>query len=414
MIYRKKDLISYVIHNEKVILYGAGKVGNAVVSFLKDLYIKENILAIAITKKEGKEALEEIKIKEIQELVEFKKVPVLIATKNNLFDEIQSKLKYLGFEYIEYIDDELCDELISIVNNKVKQDQVQRCLNQISSQIYNVKADFLKFISKPCIEYMVLNILDHCNLKCKGCDHFACIADPYFVSYDSIYSDLKRMAELLGNTGIIKMGIMGGEPLLHPDLLKILKTVRKFFPNVIIRLTTNGLLLLKQDDDFWKVCRECSVTIVNTKYPINLDFDAMKKKAQSENVKFMYFEDTGEEVVKQSFKKVITLDGNNDPVESFANCHIANYGNFLMEGKFFGCPFSCQSYRIFNKKFGKDLELTSEDYLDIYKISNKQEIFDFAARPKYYCRYCSGLQRGFDWERSKQEITEWIEEEESL
>ena len=272
------------------------------------------------------------------------------------------------------------------------------------------KESMLRFVPRPCLEYMVLNILDHCNLRCKGCDHFACIADEYYVSYESICKDLDRMAELFHGDYINQIAVMGGEPLLHPEITKILKAVRERFPYTIIRLTTNGLLLLKQDQEFWKVCRENDVTIVNTKYPINLDFAGMKGKAETEGVSFMYFEDTGDEVVKKSFKKSINLKGNSNPVVSFANCHISNYGNFLMEGKFFGCPFSCQSYRIFNKKYNQNLRLTEKDYLDIYKVKDMQEVLDFCAKPRPYCRYCVGKTAISDWSRSEQKMSEWVDE----
>lgn len=264
-------------------------------------------------------------------------------------------------------------------------------------------------IPKPCLEYMVLNILGHCNLRCKGCGHFACIADPYFVPYETIVRDLGQLSRILGGSYIISMGAMGGEPLLHPDLCKILAAVRGHFPHVKICLTSNGLILLKQDRDFWRVCRENDVTIVLTRYPIHLDYGKLQEKAAEEQTKFHFFERTGDGIEKKSFKKVIDTEGQNDPVASFCRCHVANYGNFLMEGRFYGCPFSCQSNRIFNRKYSQELLLEEDDYLELCQVEDKQELFDFAARPKYYCRYCSGVIRDLDWERSRQEITEWIE-----
>lgn len=410
MIYDKRELVDKYIFFKEVIIYGAGEVGKSVINFLEQFYTKDNVVCVAVSSEIKNKHIFGIEVKKINELLDQKDKLVLIATKEETSAEIREYLEMLGFTNIEQMDDSLCDWLIQKKNGiRRLEEKINQLQNKLETQSYQLQDNLLKFVPKPCLEYMVLNILDHCNLRCKGCDHFACIADPYFVSYETIHNDLQRMSELLGDNGIIKMGIMGGEPLLHPDLLKILEDVRLFFPKVIIRLTTNGLLLLRQNDEFWHTCRKCNVTIVNTKYPINLDFEGMKKKAESENVKFMYFEDTGEEVVKKSFKKIINLNGDNDPVESFANCHIANYGNFLMEGKFYGCPFSCQSYRIFNKKFEQALDMTDNDYLDIYRITDKQELFNFAARPKYYCRYCSGLQRNFDWERSKQEMSEWVE-----
>ena len=30
------------------------------------------------------------------------------------------------------------------------------------------------------INYIETHIVDHCNLKCKGCSHFSGLAQPYF------------------------------------------------------------------------------------------------------------------------------------------------------------------------------------------------------------------------------------------
>ncbi len=304
----------------------------------------------------------------------------------------------------------LCDDMIKKIAffNEGSESVMSNVNEKVRECVEGCMFRYHRFIQKPCLEYMIVNILDHCNLRCKGCDHFACIADEKFFSRDSIYKDLERMAELFDGDYIIKISVMGGEPLLHPELLQILQDVRHFFPYTTIRLTTNGVLLLQQKEDFWRICRENKVTIVNTKYPINLNFEEIKRRAYTEGVVFRYFEGTGDDVVKQSFKKIINLEGDSNPVESFSKCHISNYGNILLEGKFYGCPFSVQSYRIFNKKFNQNLRMTEEDYLDIYKVNSKEEFFEFAARPKFYCRYCSGLSEPFEWERSKFQMSEWV------
>lgn len=332
---------------------------------------------------------------------------VCLTEKNQ--KEVSTFLSYKeGFKSVCYLTDSLINE-IRIRNQGFSEDYTWQ-LNNIKNQTYenfnNLRYQMLRFAVKPCLEYMIVNILDHCNLRCKGCDHFACIADEKFFSRDSIYRDLERLSEVFDGDYIMKIAVMGGEPLLHPDLKQILADVRHFFPYTTIRLTTNGLLLLQQDEDFWRTCRENNVTIVNTRYPINLDHEGMKKKAESEGVTFQYFEGTSEG--RRSFKKFINLKGDSDPAESFAKCHISNYGNILLDGKFYGCPFSIQSYRIFNKKFNQNLRMTEDDYIDIYKAKNKEEFFEFAARPKYYCRYCCGLSETFPWERSKQQIDEWV------
>lgn len=427
LLYTTDELMD-LIKNEQCIFYCAGKVTRTIMEFVSKQ--GGEISTILVTeKKKNPDMILGVSVLELYDYMEHKKdhmngTYIVVSAMEKLHDEIEEILSAYDIKKV-YVSDKLFNKITYInanydldiwekVSNEMKlleklyarTSEIIRMQNDLNYSLMQVK----KFAVGPCLEYLVINILDHCNLKCKGCDHFACIADPYIVSPETIHRDLDRLAEIFHGDYIMRIAIMGGEPLLHPDLLEIIKDVRNHFPYSTIRLTTNGILLLQQDQEFWDVCRNNKITIVNTKYPINLDFDKMKKKAEEENVKFMHFEGTGEGCVKTSFKKCIDLEGQNNPVNSFAECHISNYGNFLMEGKLYGCPFSCQSFRIFNKKFNQKLRLTENDFLDIYKIKDMQEVIDFAARPKFYCRYCSGKINGFEWEHSKGNINEWIED----
>ncbi len=403
------EQMNKILSENACLLYGAGRNAKAIVSYAS----KENysIDGILVSEMYGNPC--DIMGVPVCRMQEYKKnisdKVLIVSVREALHREIEEEITSLILKDVFFVTDKLLSKIIYKTAD-YELDSLEQ-LGRIERKLEEHENRMLRFVPKPCLEYMVLNILDHCNLRCKGCDHFACVADPYLVPYETIHRDLDRLSEIFHGDYIMQIAVMGGEPLLHPDLLKILADVRKHFPHTIIRLTTNGLLLLNQNDEFWRVCRENNVTIVNTKYPINLKFDKMKEKADEESVKFQFFEGTGDHLIKKSFKKIINLKGNSNPTESFAKCHISNYGNFLMEGKFYGCPFSCQSYRIFNKKFDQNLRMTENDFLDIYKVKDMKEFFEFAARPKYYCRYCTGLSPLFDWTRSKKEISEWIDEE---
>ena len=392
------EALKQILKENYCTLYGAGEVSSTLIKYAT----REKIIIgqIVVTEEKGNPS-EVLSIPVMRASEEsLSGATVVVCTIEKYFEEIEKELIKYETKDVWYLSDKVFKEIKEkmYLSEKKEKDLITKDQDK-----------YMKFITKPCLEYMVLNILDHCNLRCKGCDHFACIADKYEVPYKTIHEDIKRMAEIFHNDYIMKIAVMGGEPLLHPELLKILKDVRESFPHAMIRLTTNGILLLKQKEDFWETCKENDIVIVQTRYPIALDFEGIREKAEMEGVKHIYFEGTGDKEVRKSFKKIIDLEGNNDPVESFANCHISNYGNFLMEGKMYSCPFSCQSYRIFNKKFKKELRLTEKDYLDIYQVDDMQTFFEFAARPKFYCRYCTGISPLFDWTRSKQEIVEWVE-----
>lgn len=390
-----------IIDDKTITLYGAGKVARTIIKYLsKKNCVIDRILVSTMYNNPSE--IMGIRVEELSNEIDSKQIILLVCSLEGVQGEIIEEIDKYEFASVSFMTDELFHNVIGFLGDYEIDSYYE------IKQIQMRQEKFLKFVPRPCLEYLIVNILDHCNLRCKGCDHFACIADPYFVPYETIHRDLERLAEIMENDYIVKIAVMGGEPLLHPDLLKILQDVRRCFPHATIRLTTNGLLLLQQGEEFWRVCRENKVTIVNTKYPINLDFEKMQERAKEEGVTYKFFEGTGNHLVKKSFKKMINLKGDSDPVESFMNCSISNYGNFLMEGKLYGCPFSCQSNRIFNKKFDENLRITEKDYLVLDDIKDKSEIFEFAAKPKFYCRYCVGLSSEFDWTRSKQEKSEWV------
>lgn len=401
MIKKAKDFLEKINTDGDIYLVCSDDVCEAAIEFLEDNGGYQNIAGILTVRDDGNVLLEYgIDVKKTDD-TEINKQGLVLITSRSQQDDIRQVLLHQGFGNIEQMEENFALYLLKKLKNKRKGENTEFLITKMRNQL-------LRFVPRPYMEYLIFNILDHCNLNCKGCDHFACVADPYTVPYETVHNDIKRMAEIFHHDYIAQIAVMGGEPLLHPELLEILQDVRENFPHAIIRLTTNGLFLLKQDEAFWRTCRDYRITIVNTKYPINLDYGQIKRKCADENVRFAFFEGTGDETVKTMSKKTISLDGIEDPVKSFAECNISNYGNFVMEGKFYGCPFCPQSYRIFNKKFGQHLRLTQKDYLDIYKVNDMQEVFEFAARPKPYCRYCSDLVRWFEWEQSKKDISEWV------
>jgi hypothetical protein len=80
-----------------------------------------------------------------------------------------------------------------------------------------------------------------------------------------------------------------------------------------------------------------------------------------------------------------------------------------MEGKLYSCTVA-PNVRHFNKRFGTHMELENGDSLDIYRVKKASDLLKFLSRPKPFCRYCDVSNRsyGHKWERSKQEISEWV------
>jgi MoaA/NifB/PqqE/SkfB family radical SAM enzyme len=226
-----------------------------------------------------------------------------------------------------------------------------------------------------------------------------------YIDIESFASDCKRLSELTGGqVGIL--GILGGEPLLHPQITDLLKIARTYFPKGDICITTNGLLLTKKSEEFWKCCNKYGITINLTKYPINLDFNMIKRLADNYNIRLGYVTDT-DAITKKMFKLPLDLEGKQNIKKNYRICMYSRC-ICLEQGKIFHCPYSAHA-NYFNKHFNQDLVLTENDYIDIYKTKNIDEVFDFLNKPIPFCKYCKPKEMVFnlDWGLSKKEISEW-------
>lgn len=105
-----------------------------------------------------------------------------------------------------------------------------------------------------------VNLADHCNLNCQMCDHFSQIAKAKFIDIDVFERDISRLAELTERR-LEFLYLLGGEPLLNPQIAALCKVARTHLPDTSIQIFTNGLLLLDDSmQEFYAACRECKIT----------------------------------------------------------------------------------------------------------------------------------------------------------
>ncbi|MBQ9245965.1 radical SAM protein [bacterium] len=252
--------------------------------------------------------------------------------------------------------------------------------------------------------YFCTAIVKHCNLNCKYCDHFSPLADVEFKDVKQLEKEFKQIKKIIE---LEKIGIMGGEPLLHPDLVQILNTTKMIFPETQILLVTNGILLDKLSDDFWITCNRNKVGILISKLNIKINTDEIKKKIRQFNVMATYYGADSNEY-KKMYKPVLDLNGQQCIEEMHEKCW-QNKGkcNYYENGKLYKCSIA-GNIDSFNKFFGKNLEITKKDYIDIYK-TNFRKIEEYFNNPIDFCRYCNlnAIKYDLDWEISKKDISEW-------
>jgi len=250
-----------------------------------------------------------------------------------------------------------------------------------------------------------INIVDHCDLKCAGCSNFSCISEYGIVEKEEFEKDLKRIKEILG-TSIRCINLLGGEPLLHPYLEELFYIVRKFYPKTHLTIQTNAVSFKQKSESFWKSCKDTNVDIHISKYPIKLDEDFYLKKFEEYGIEWSYLNNS---VCEKFTTYPIDLLGKQNSLLNFCTCTESNRRIHLYKGKLSTCQVPLV-IRHFNKKFGKNIPVTEEDYVDIYKEGlTRDEIFEKIRKPTNICKYCSPTKsRDFPWRISNQTIDEYI------
>lgn len=298
------------------------------------------------------------------------------------------------------------NDIVWWIPNRKLRDKIRDFFESIRAKHDLINFQLDRITPRANIEKIEIHLAEHCNLNCQSCSHFSQLAEPEFANIEVFEKDIKRLSELSnGEVNIIHL--MGGEPLLNPNIKRFFEIARKYFDKTEIKLITNGILLLKQDNSFWQSMKDNKITLAPTKYPIKIDWDKIKEICKDMNIKLIFF--NGEDIVKTSFYSPLNLEGTENPEWNFRNCFLANNCLILENGRLYTCSY-IPNIRHFNKFFNKNIPVSVNDYINIHKVRNYQEVLQFLAKPIPFCKYCDVKNRkyGITWKTSTKGIEEYI------
>jgi uncharacterized radical SAM superfamily Fe-S cluster-containing enzyme len=109
-----------------------------------------------------------------------------------------------------------------------------------------------------------LYITDACNCSCPICYMAPNMNNSYFMSVEEVVSRVK-LAKCQKTEKVI---LIGGEPTIHPDIIEIIKAIRKLKVKVLI--ATNGLKLA-EDNNFAYKLKKAGL------YSVSLQFDTLNR-----------------------------------------------------------------------------------------------------------------------------------------
>ena len=268
----------------------------------------------------------------------------------------------------------------------------------------SLERQLLNIVPHPALQFET-HLVEHCNLNCQMCTHFSPLARPMFTEIGVFSRDMRRLQELF-RSAVSYVMLLGGEPLLHPQVSDFLEITRTFFPHAEVILYTNGLKIPQMNEGFWRSCQRNDITITLTRYPISADYSRIDELIEEHRIPYRYCNTPGRS--KKSSHYPLDPLGRQDPRQNFLACDMANRCIFLKDGRLYTCaliPNICH----FNEYFHKNLEVSLQDSIDIYQAGSGAEIMRFLASPPPFCRYCNVQQRTIlhEWAQSRKDIQEW-------
>ena len=180
------------------------------------------------------------------------------------------------------------------------------------------------------VEAFELHVVEHCNLRCTAC----CNMSPYLGEHTLSVAEIEAMCvTMAAQLDVDVFKIMGGEPLLHPQIAAVLRAVRQSGISQTVRLFTNGLLLHTMADDFWAALDELTISNYQSAPVKPALLEAARAKARAFDVVLN---------IKPvaAFSEVMRAEREDDPAavqRTYDACWLRHRCMVVRRGKFYMC-----------------------------------------------------------------------------
>lgn len=252
---------------------------------------------------------------------------------------------------------------------------------------------------------ILCHLTDHCNLNCVRCSHASPLCNEYFLEEKSLERDLSKLTALGIENYVFELA--GGEPLLHPRAYAFPYIIKKYYPNTQVVLVTNGILLGKMDDTFYKSCYDNDVEIWVTRYPIDYPYEDITKHLLEKNIRVAYGNSGNlDNKPKEMWRHPLRVEGGLDADYNFRHCELNS--KLLRDGVIYHC---CAAYigEFLNSYFGLKLPERKQTGVDIHDTKTRDELLNLLSKPVAMCSHCDVKYKNtpIPWEITNYDLGEW-------
>lgn len=226
---------------------------------------------------------------------------------------------------------------------------------------------------------------DHCNLTCRDCNHASPALAPRLVDLQRVAADFRRLAPFYRCRTIT---LLGGEPLLHPDLPGLIRGLREAGVSRHITLATNGTLLDRLGDGTLQLLNAIEISRYPGVGPDATALTDLRRRAAHFQVAVRIYN-------HERFGRMFAACGTADEAlvgRVFRACRIANLCgcHSVHDGYLYKCP---QSIYVPRLVAGGPPHDAREDGLPLGSGPGfyRDLVAYFASpQPLKACRYCAG------------------------
>lgn len=226
-----------------------------------------------------------------------------------------------------------------------------------------------------------LHAVQHCNLTCHGCSQSSALLGPAYEDLDIMERALRNLA---GALACQKLQVLGGEPLLHPRIVDVLRIAADSGLAPVVAVKTNGLLLPRMPVEFWKLATLVIVSVYPaTERRLGQQRDRLAERAEANGTELIFrpFE---------TFRQITKSSATSSPVlvtHVFQRCGYKKFTHSLRSGRLYRCAPSV------NLAAACGLPECDSDSMDALSPSGlPARLRDFLSSelPLEACRHCLG------------------------
>lgn len=251
-----------------------------------------------------------------------------------------------------------------------------------------------------CLEVLTC---EHCNLKCRYCARYSCIAKPRFYELEQFKQDILDLKKT--NIKIASLTFSGGEPLMNPNLIKMIEFARSQLHDTSLVILTNGIILSSKPLEYFKTLSYLKVGIIYTQYgKTDTKYHVLVNKCRIAKVQIVNIGNISDcPTVRTTFNqnkisKKCFSDAHSNKQHCTQDC------TALYNGKIYQCGKTAFNH-VLNEYFKTDFEVTNKDYLEIKDLKSFEQFKDFISNETPFCRYCGApCKSNLEWERVNKEV----------